>query len=289
MIAPTEGALSVLEFSSSSWPGLALLGIVLAVVLAIVFLLWYVLPVILRVVEIQRLKRSCLKNKLIALTWDDGPSDGMTMRLLALLDAYDCPATFLLSGARVLARPDLVGELVSRGHQIGSHGFNHVRNAHVTPWRGMQDVARGNDALRSLGIEPTIFRPPGGSTTLGTLCIALRNKTSLAWWTHDSGDTGAHPGPISAYGSLLKRLNPKKTRLGIQDTDQLNERLSGDARIQFVDELLASGGVVLLHDLAREHQELENHMLALTELIISRAHAAGVSLVRFEQIPLGNR
>ena len=123
MIAPTEGALSVLEFGSSSWPGLGVLGILLALVLAIVFLLWYVLPVILRVVEIRRLKRSCLKNKLIALTWDDGPSEGMTMRLLALLDAHDCPATFLLSGSRVLARPDLVNELVSRGHQIGSHGF----------------------------------------------------------------------------------------------------------------------------------------------------------------------
>ena len=90
-------------------------------------------------------------------------------------------------------------------------------------------------------------------------------------------------------GSLLNQLNPNKTRLGIQDTEQLNARLSEDARIQFVDELLASGGVVLLHDLAREHQELENHMLALTELIICRARAAGVSLVRFEQIPLGNR
>src|SRR4051812_42851972 len=64
-------------------------------------------------------------TKQLALTYDDGPNDPHTLRLLELLDRHNVRATFFLIGRYVQQRPHIVRELVAAGHVIGNHTFTH--------------------------------------------------------------------------------------------------------------------------------------------------------------------
>src|SRR5690242_9013336 len=63
----------------------------------------------------------------IALTYDDGPNDPHTLRLLEVLAKHDARATFFLIGQFVEHRPDIVREILQAGHAIGNHTFTHPR------------------------------------------------------------------------------------------------------------------------------------------------------------------
>ncbi len=64
-------------------------------------------------------------SKQLALTYDDGPNDPHTLRLLEVLAKHEVHATFFLIGRYVSQRPDIVRELVRAGHVIGNHTFTH--------------------------------------------------------------------------------------------------------------------------------------------------------------------
>ena len=64
-------------------------------------------------------------SKQLALTYDDGPNDPHTLRLLEILARHNVHATFFLIGRYVEQRPDIVRELVKAGHVIGNHTFTH--------------------------------------------------------------------------------------------------------------------------------------------------------------------
>src|SRR5690349_15990457 len=64
-------------------------------------------------------------SRQLALTYDDGPNDPHTLRLLDVLAKHDVRATFFLIGQFVKQRPDIVRELAQAGHVIGNHTFNH--------------------------------------------------------------------------------------------------------------------------------------------------------------------
>src|SRR5689334_10896055 len=64
-------------------------------------------------------------SKQIALTFDDGPNDPHTLRLLDVLAKHNVRATFFLIGCYVRQRPDIVREIAKQGHVIGNHTFTH--------------------------------------------------------------------------------------------------------------------------------------------------------------------
>ena len=64
-------------------------------------------------------------TKQLALTYDDGPNDPHTLRLLEVLARHDVHATFFLIGRYVQQRPDIVREIVRAGHVVGNHTFTH--------------------------------------------------------------------------------------------------------------------------------------------------------------------
>jgi peptidoglycan/xylan/chitin deacetylase (PgdA/CDA1 family) len=61
----------------------------------------------------------------LALTYDDGPNDPHTFRLLEILARHNVRATFFLIGRYVAQRPDIVRELIQAGHVVGNHTFTH--------------------------------------------------------------------------------------------------------------------------------------------------------------------
>lgn len=99
-----------------------------------------------------------------ALTFDDGPNDPWTGRLLEGLARSAVPATFFLIGKYVRQRPDLVRAIAQAGHRIGNHTVTHPWLAIEGARRVREELAGCNAALEDvLGEKVQFFRPPHGS------------------------------------------------------------------------------------------------------------------------------
>ncbi|PNS08955.1 polysaccharide deacetylase family protein [Solilutibacter silvestris] len=99
-------------------------------------------------------------ERVVWLTIDDGPSNE-TMAMLDLLDAHDAKATFFVVGDRAAAHPELIREIVRRGHGIGNHSCSHPASHFwaLGPRRMRAEITRCQDILRSItGIAPIWFR-----------------------------------------------------------------------------------------------------------------------------------
>ena len=101
----------------------------------------------------------------VALTFDDGPDPEVTPRLLDLLGRHGVPATFFVMGEKAAQHPEILQEILSRGHTIGNHSFSHTPFLMLKGLRTLRsEVASAQSALRRSGVVPLAFRPPAGIT-----------------------------------------------------------------------------------------------------------------------------
>jgi peptidoglycan/xylan/chitin deacetylase (PgdA/CDA1 family) len=125
----------------------------------------------------------------IALTYDDGPNDVVTERLLDLLARHHVRATFFLIGRYVRQRPQIVRAIASSGHVVGNHSMTH-------PWLAWQSSARIREELAGCNaiIEDTLsapvryFRPPHGARRPAVLRIARELGLTPVQWNILPGD-----------------------------------------------------------------------------------------------------
>jgi len=89
-------------------------------------------------------------------------------RLVELLDRHGVDATFFVEGLNAELYPSALRDLDARGHEVALHGWRHEEWAELPGERERELLERGTGALRSLGIEPAGFRPPGGRLTDAT-------------------------------------------------------------------------------------------------------------------------
>lgn len=260
------------------------LVIVLPIVGFCLLLGWYATPYVVRSLQARHIHRVCRTKGLIVLTYDDGPSEKLTPRLLEELNELETKATFFVTGEAARARPDGVRAIDAGGHDIGSHSDAHVNAIRSTPWRAISDCIQGIRGLKKLGVNPRFFRPPYGKATLGTLLASHINQCQAIWWTHDSGDTGAPSGRVSTLELLSGRFGGKSRRAGVGDEDLLVARAKPEARAAFLDDLMEEGGVVLMHDTDRGSSVLEDLTLTITREIVERAHASGKTVTTLDQL-----
>jgi len=106
----------------------------------------------------------------IALTYDDGPNDPCTLRLLEVLDRYSVKATFFVLGQFVRQKPEIVRALAAAGHVIGNHSWDHPRLIFASEAELRHQVEQTQSAIvDACGVTPTLFRPPYGGRRPGTL------------------------------------------------------------------------------------------------------------------------
>lgn len=118
-------------------------------------------------------------TKRLALTYDDGPNDPYTQRLLDVLEKHDVKATFFVIGQFVKHRPDIVRSVVDAGHVVGNHTYTHPNLALRSGRRAHDEIANCEVVLQeAIGPYPRLFRPPFGGRHPATLA-AIRGMGYL--------------------------------------------------------------------------------------------------------------
>ena len=182
------------------------------------------------------------------LTIDDGPSDD-TLELLELLGAAGAQATFFLVGDRATARPQLVREIIRRGHDIGNHSATHPQAWFwaLSPRRMREEVARTQQVLEGItGTRPRWFRAVVGMAN-PFVAAALRTEglARVAWSAR--GYDAVETDPSRALARIERQLRP--------------------------------GAIVLLHEGAPHGRNVE-----LVALLLQRLQALGYRTVLPEQL-----
>jgi peptidoglycan-N-acetylglucosamine deacetylase len=134
----------------------------------------------------------------IALTYDDGPNDPYTLRLLDILAEYEVRATFFLIGRFVRQHPAIVRALTAAGHTVGNHTMTHPVLLWERPARVREELAGCNAAIEdATGEAVRFFRPPHGARRPDILRTARALGLTPVLWnvmSHDWDATG--PGEI---------------------------------------------------------------------------------------------
>lgn len=271
---PTEtGALVIIAFAVT-------LFFLLAGIAVMTIGMWFGLPVLVRSGQVTKIQEQCRREKLIALTFDDGPNPHMTEKVLDMLDELDVKATFFMIGNLVTRNGDLARRVVAEDHQIASHTQDHLDAWRVNPIRGIRDFWTGMRTLKDRELAVSLFRPPKGNATLGTLLSCWMGGCKMIWWTHDSGDTGFGSGKCEmGISEILKKVFSGGKKMVQGEQEALPEM-----REDLLRSLEVEGGVVLLHDGERAFESCKTLTLECTRDIVERAKKNGFRFVTLEEL-----
>lgn len=124
------------------------------------------------------------EERLVALTFDDGPKPGITEEILDILSRAGVPATFFVIGRHVAAYPDLVQRLVQAGMEVANHSYSHPNLTRLTDDELRWELLKTSGCLYDItGSAPTWFRPPGGNLTERVVRVASSLGMRACMWT----------------------------------------------------------------------------------------------------------
>lgn len=141
----------------------------------------------------------------IAMTFDDGPSEKLTPKLLDLLAAHHIKATFFVIGENVAEHPEILARAAREGHEIGNHSWSHPYLGKMSDDGVRREMRRTDDVIKeTIGTRPTLMRPPYGS-------LSVRQKRlvhdefgyQIILWDVDPLDW-KRPGPTVVCNRILK-------------------------------------------------------------------------------------
>jgi chitin deacetylase len=122
-------------------------------------------------------------QKVVALTFDDGPTKAQTDEILQILREENVKATFYLMGAEIEKNPGETEKIIAEGHEIGNHTFHHERMWLVTPDFVKNEVEKTDELIRKAGYQGEItFRPPFGKKLFVLpWYLSQNNRKSITW------------------------------------------------------------------------------------------------------------
>jgi peptidoglycan/xylan/chitin deacetylase (PgdA/CDA1 family) len=201
------------------------------------------------------LKNKAIKSKALVLTFDDGPGNRLTPAILKVLAKNRAKATFFLLGRNIAGREAIVRQIAEQGHDICSHGYDHLDFWKISPIRAVSDIKRSWKTIDaalgySRGVYP--FRPPYGRLNLISSVFLWIYKVPIIYWTIDSGDTWPHEQRNSERATHLARN--------------------------------AGGGIVLVHDNDRLNPDTESMVLESVRSTLDMAKETGIQILAVSEL-----
>jgi peptidoglycan/xylan/chitin deacetylase (PgdA/CDA1 family) len=153
------------------------------------------------------------EKKAVYLTFDDGPTEIVTDKVLDLLKKYKAKATFFCLGKNVVANPQIYSRILSEGHQVGNHSQNHLNGWKTNNAEYIRDIEKAKEA-----IDSNLYRPPYGKIKSNQI-KKLRKTYRIIMWSILSRDydlkisaekclkiclTNLKPGSIIVFHDSLK-------------------------------------------------------------------------------------
>lgn len=144
------------------------------------------------------------RDKVFALTFDDGPWPESTREMLAILAANKVKATFYMVGQEVSRRPEIAREVAKAGHAVGNHSWDHPSR----PRNPIAQIKKTDAEIKKhLGFRPTTFRPPYGILKNGMARQAMLEKDAVLIWSADSTDW-KRPGANRIADRIISQATP---------------------------------------------------------------------------------
>ena len=178
--------------------------------------------------------RAAREEKLIALTFDDGPSGRFTRRLLEGLAQREVKATFLLCGYRMEQYPTLAQKIFEAGHEIGVHGYSHDSMKTMCQSQLSREI-RQTVALLPDGCEPAFLRPPGGQCSGCVQTAAEDFCLAILQWSVDPQDWA-----VKDAGVIIERVTARARDGDVILLHDMSDS-SVDAALAIIDILQARG------------------------------------------------
>lgn len=184
--------------------------------------------------------------KRVALTFDDGPDNYYTPRILDILRAKGAPGTFFIVGKEAKRFPDMVRRIVNEGNAIGNHSWDHAKLWTLTNEQVTQEInSTENEIEQITGSRSNLFRPPYGRVTSAEVVQIHNLGYRIVDWSVDTLDWKGTPAPTI---------------------------------LQIVNKEVSPGGIILEHSLAGRQGELNGTLEALPQ-IIDHLRAEGYEFV----------
>ena len=192
-------------------------------------------------------------QKVVALTYDDGPNPPYTERLLDVLAKHTVKATFFMIGNRIEKHPETVHRVIAEGHQIGNHTYSHPLLGFLPPRYVQRQIERTDTLLQQHGIaKDSVFRAPMLTRFLPVAWVLAKqdrahiscNVWSWDWTTQD---------PDKITETVLKQMKP--------------------------------GSIIVLHDGKAEHKHANRSgTIEATDRIITALKRDGYQFVRLSDV-----
>lgn len=142
--------------------------------------------------------RKPTSEKILYLTFDDGPTPEVTTKVLDLLASYHAKATFFCIGINVKKHPEIYRRIITDGHSIGNHTHTHPNSWKVSVASYLMDVEESQKV-----IDSNLFRPPYGKLTPRTL-FSLKKKFRIIMWDVISCDFDEKVAADQVYKNVIQ-------------------------------------------------------------------------------------
>ncbi len=232
----------------ASWRTWALIVLMLGIMLAV---LWYLLENPKNQTFGNTVTQVPVQQKVVALTFDDGPNPPYTNEIVDYLYGAHVPATFFVVGRAVQQYPDVVRLEVRDGDALGNHSWDHAhlvleRRPHIQREIAMTDAV----IQHTTGVKTRLFRPPFGARDYAVINVARQMGYQVIMWSVPLPRDWEGPPPTVIRDRVLRYVR--------------------------------DGSIIVLHDGNRGKSGDRHNTVEATKLIVEALHAQGY---RFVTVP----
>lgn len=145
------------------------------------------------------------RERKVYLTFDDGPTPGITEWVLDVLKEHDVKATFFCIGNNIEKHPDIFQKVVEGGHAIGNHTYNHLNGWNTRNAQYLENIAACKQAIEKRCEGKTkLFRPPYGKIKSSQADAVLAQGYKIIMWDVLSADFDQGITPQKCLRNVIK-------------------------------------------------------------------------------------